>query len=175
MDLLMDGLLAAATLFAGGYCWVLARRVRELQALDKGLGGSIVTLTRQVELARGTLEEARGAAGESRHELGQLVGRAEAAAAQLRLLIAAVGEQASPAPPRPTPAEAPPAPPKLTLAFPEPAPAPARPAAAGSGEVPKPRPLPPLQGLLRKRTKGEAAEGSEHDLIEALSALVGER
>ena len=28
MDLLMNGLLMAATLFAGGYCWVLARRVR---------------------------------------------------------------------------------------------------------------------------------------------------
>ena len=30
MDVLMNGLLLAATLFAGGYCWVLAGRVREL-------------------------------------------------------------------------------------------------------------------------------------------------
>ena len=35
MDLLMNGLLMAATLFAGGYCWVLARRVRDLKSLDK--------------------------------------------------------------------------------------------------------------------------------------------
>ena len=59
MDLLMNGLLMAATLFAGGYCWVLARRVRDLKSLDSGLGGAIVTLTRQIELARATLEEAR--------------------------------------------------------------------------------------------------------------------
>ena len=36
MDLLMNGLLIAATLFAGGYCWVLARRVRDLKSLDPG-------------------------------------------------------------------------------------------------------------------------------------------
>jgi hypothetical protein len=63
MDVLMDGLLATATLFAGGYCFVLARRVNDLKSLDKGLGGAIVTLTRQVELARTTLEEARAATG----------------------------------------------------------------------------------------------------------------
>ena len=59
MDLLMDGLLMAATLFAGIYCWVLARRVEALKSLDQGLGGAIVTLTRQIELARTTLDEAR--------------------------------------------------------------------------------------------------------------------
>ena len=59
MDLLMNGLLMAATLFAGGYCWVLGRRVQDLKSLDRGLGGSIVTLTRQIELAR---DDARGGA-----------------------------------------------------------------------------------------------------------------
>ena len=34
MGLLMDGLLMAASLFAGAYCWVLARRVRDLKDLD---------------------------------------------------------------------------------------------------------------------------------------------
>ena len=66
MDVLMNGLLLAATLFAGGYCWVLAGRVRELKSLDRGLGGAIVTLTRQIELARGTLEEARASTRENR-------------------------------------------------------------------------------------------------------------
>ena len=46
MGLLMDGLLMAASLFAGGYCWVLSRRVQDLKNLDRGLGGSIVNLTR---------------------------------------------------------------------------------------------------------------------------------
>ena len=52
MDVIMDGLLLAASLFAALYCWVLSRRVRALQSLDAGLGGAIVTLTRQIELAR---------------------------------------------------------------------------------------------------------------------------
>ena len=89
MDLLMNGLLIAATLFAGGYCWVLARRVRDLKSLDSGLGGAIVTLTRQVELARTTLDEARTASRDTRQDLAQLVAKADGAAGQLRLLIAA--------------------------------------------------------------------------------------
>lgn len=89
MDLLMNGLLIAATVFAGGYCWVLARRVRDLKSLDKGLGGAIVTLTRQIELARTTLDEARSGSRETQQDLAQLVARAEGAAGQLRLLIAA--------------------------------------------------------------------------------------
>ena len=97
MDLMMNGLLIAATLFAGGYCWVLARRVQDLKSLDRGLGGSIVSLTRQVELARLTLDEARAASKETRQDLGQLVGRADTAARELRLLIAAA--PVMPAPP----------------------------------------------------------------------------
>ncbi len=31
MELLMNGLLMAASLFAGGYCWVLSRRVKDLK------------------------------------------------------------------------------------------------------------------------------------------------
>ncbi len=89
MDLLMNGLLMAATLFAGAYCWVLGRRVQDLKSLDRGLGGSIVTLTRQIELARTTLEEARGASKETRQDLANLVAKADGAANQLKLLIAA--------------------------------------------------------------------------------------
>ncbi len=83
MELLTNGLLIAATLFAGGYCWVLARRVRELKSLDKGLGKSIVTLTRQIELARTTLEESRHAAKVSRSDLTDLLRKAGEAAARV--------------------------------------------------------------------------------------------
>lgn len=98
MDLIMDGLLTAATLFAGAYCWVLAGRVRALKSLDGGLGGAIVTLTRQIELARATLDEARGASRETRQDLSQLTARADAAAAQLRLLLAAIEKVPAPPP-----------------------------------------------------------------------------
>lgn len=109
MDLLMNGLLMAATLFAGGYCWVLGRRVQDLKSLDRGLGGSIVTLTRQIELARATLDEARGASKETRQELAQLIGKADAAANQLKMLIAAapIYPPAAPAPASPPVPEAP--------------------------------------------------------------------
>ncbi|WP_424930854.1 hypothetical protein [Amaricoccus macauensis] len=79
MELLTNGLLIAATLFAGGYCWVLSRRVRELKSLDKGLGKSIVTLTRQIEVARTTLEESRNAAKISRNDLTDLLQKADEA------------------------------------------------------------------------------------------------
>lgn len=101
MDLLMNGLLTVATLFAGGYCWVLARRVRDLKSLDRGLGGAIVTLTRQIELARTTLDEAKSSSTASKEELQHLVARADAAAMQLRLLLAAapaIAPAPSPAP-----------------------------------------------------------------------------
>jgi hypothetical protein len=196
MDLLMNGLLMAATIFAGGYCWVLGRRVQDLKSLDRGLGGSIVTLTRQIELARTTLDEARGASQETRADLERLVGRADAAANQLRLLIAAAPVGA-PEPRRAPVAEAPatsrpvgpPEMPDLSALLeapelkpePEPQPEPARAApamAVNLADVPKPRALAPVENPLR-RAKGlarpAAAEApvSEDAILEALSALAG--
>jgi hypothetical protein len=192
MDVLMDGLLATATLFAGGYCFVLARRVNDLKSLDKGLGGAIVTLTRQVELARTTLEEARAATGESRQELGQLIARADTAAGQLRLLLASVRE---PAPRSGPPATEAAAPAVRRPAVAEPAPPPPRPAAGRAplvlGEVepadapdaemteaaalPKPRALPPIENPLRRRDRDDAPPRSEEEILAALSALAASR
>ncbi len=89
MDLLMNGLLTAATLFAGGYCWVLAAGCTSLKSLDNGLGGAIVTLTRQIELARADPRRGEASSRDTRQDLSQLVASADAAAGQLRLLIAA--------------------------------------------------------------------------------------
>ena len=157
MDLLMNGLLMAASLFAGGYCWVLARRVRDLKSLDKGLGAAIVALTRQIELARVTLEEARASSRDTRQELAQLVAKADAAANQLRLLLAAAPKPAELAPIQP----------------PEPV-APAAPAEAPSlADVPKPRTLVRVENPLR-RARGESEPArSEDDIIEALRQLAG--
>lgn len=197
MDVLMNGLLLAASLFAGSYCWVLSRRVRDLKSLDTGLGGAIVTLTRQIELARGTLEEARAATSENTRDLDRLIGRADAAAATLKGALAAARDIETrlaarpPAPAEPaTPArERPPAGiPSLRLAvsaedhLPEPEPEPdAEPAfVAASGRapaledfIPKPRRLPPLENPLRPRagTVRNAVPESEDELLEALSAL----
>lgn len=190
MDLLMNGLLMAATLFAGGYCWVLGRRVQDLKSLDRGLGGSIVTLTRQIELARTTLEEARGASTETRADLDRLIAKAEAAATQLRLLIAA-GPVHPPVPcaaeePAARPVSLPEMPDLAALLkapeakapqrepMPEPDPAPRPAAAMNLAEVPKPRALVPVENPLR-RAKGlapkPAGEAGEDAILEALTAL----
>ena len=185
MDVLMNGLLLAASLFAGGYCWVLARRVHELKSLDRGLGGAIVTLTRQIELARGTLEEARAATRDNKQDLTQLIARADSATTQLKSVLAAArdaelraayqarqtGSAAQPAP------EASPAPPQRDEAapvrlavLPKEETSPARAEAAVEDFVPKPRSLAALESPLRPRAPKEAPR-SEEDLIEALSAI----
>ena len=203
MELMMNGLLMAATLFAGGYCWVLGRRVQDLKSLDRGLGGSIVTLTRQIELARATLEDARGASKETRADLDQLIGKADAAANQLKLLIAAA--PVYPSSPRPAAVTAPVTspvsgqvavtearlvglPPMPDLAElmraaeprtpppAEPAPDPVGAVAMNLSEVPKPRALAPVENPLR-RARGAAArapaEPSEDAILEALTVLAG--
>ena len=168
MNLLMNGLLVAATLFAGGYCWVLARRVRDLKSLDSGLGGAIVTLTRQVELARTTLDEARTSSRDTRQDLAQLLAKADGAAGQLRLLIAAA----------PLPAAAPqpvPVPEPIAVAPQPPAP-PAEPAPViAIRSVPKPRALAPVENPLRRKDAEPAPRSSEEDILEALTALAGGR
>lgn len=171
MELLTDGLLLAATLFAATYCWVLARRVDALKDLDKGLGGTLVRLTRQIELARATLDEARANTREGRQDLARLATRAEAAAEQLRLLLAAVNDPngAEPAQPalrataarpargsapegRPPSAPSSPAPTSAARApSARPAPAPAlRTAPAGMQSSPG-RPEPSADGLPKPR------------------------
>lgn len=123
MDVLMNGLLLAATVFAGGYCWVLARRVHALKSLDTGLGGAIVTLTRQIELARSTLDEAKTSASTAHGDLSELLAKAEAVSGQLKLSLAATRLAGADRPePDPEPeidrAERPKAPPATTMAAP---------------------------------------------------------
>ncbi|HRW16107.1 hypothetical protein [Amaricoccus sp.] len=184
----MNGLLLAASLFAGGYCWVLARRVHELKSLDRGLGGAIVTLTRQIELARGTLEEARAATRENKQDLTQLIARADSATTQLKSVLAAARDadlraayqarlsgaavqRAPEGPPVPPlrDEQAQPAPVRLAV-LPKEEAAPARPEPAPEEIVPKPRSLAAFESPLRPRAPKDAPR-SEDDLIEALSAI----
>ncbi|MBB5220843.1 hypothetical protein HNP73_000764 [Amaricoccus macauensis] len=178
MDFLMNGLLLAATCFAGTYCWVLARRVRALKSLEGGLGGAIVTLTRQVELARTTLEEARSSSGDTKAELGKMVERADMAANQLRLLISAA-PHAAPAPARVSDTAPPPeakaagsrgvrSEPTITARGP---------AAAQVRRAPRPRAVVPTMGVVADhvpRPEAEAAAGPQavSMAIPALDRLV---
>ena len=189
MDVIMDGLLIAATLFAGTYCWVLSRRVRALKSLDSGLGAAIVTLTRQIELARGTLDEARSGARETRQDLAQLTARADAASAQLRLLLTAA-ERRPGAAATPEAEGAPPASRNEALAarrreaagprlVPDPEEAPPEGLQENAVLVPKPRRALSLEGLARRRPAAPegGAEPDEAAVVAALTALAasGER
>lgn len=86
-ELLMNGLLTAATLFAGCYCWILSARINRLRSLDKGLGGSIVSMTRQIELARKTLLDARSETDRKHAELRQMLKEANATTEKLKAEI----------------------------------------------------------------------------------------
>ena len=186
MGLLMDGLLLAACLFAGGYCWVLSGRVRDLKNLDRGLGGSIVNLTRQIELARATLEEARGASEKTREELTTLVAKAESATGQLRMTLATVRTATPPPAPKADPVPAPaPAAKRPKPEWPDPAAAPrarreeretvAEKADPEIDSIPKPRALAPLDHPLRALRRETPAE-AETDILTALNSIAkGER
>lgn len=184
MDVLMNGLLLTATLFAGGYCWILSRRVRDLKSLDGGLGGAIVTLTRQIELARGTLEEARTATREKARDLNQLIARAEAATATLKGTLAAARDIEVRVGPRAVSAEVADVSdefqqagrPDLRLAASADTKVADLVAASGRAPilddfVPKPRGLGPLRSPALARSA--PVPESEDELIDALTALAG--
>ena len=87
MDLLADSLLIGGAIAAAFYCWVLSVRVRSLKDLDKGLGGAIAGLSRQVDEMQTTLKAAKSYSETSKSELESLATRAEAASDQLRDLL----------------------------------------------------------------------------------------
>ncbi|MEO0912205.1 MAG: hypothetical protein AAFY59_04345 [Pseudomonadota bacterium] len=95
MELIADGLLIAAAGTAALYCWVLSRRLTALNDLDKGLGGAIASLSAQVDETRASLAAAKSATRDQSREMQDLTRRAEAAAAKLEMILAAVQERKS--------------------------------------------------------------------------------
>lgn len=103
MDLIADVLLAAGAFGAAAYCYVLARRLREFQTLESGMGGAIAVLSAQVDDMTRALDRAQGTAAVSARSLEALTARGEAAAARMELLLAALHDL--PDPPAPGPVE----------------------------------------------------------------------
>lgn len=93
MTLIADGLLIGGALAAAFYCWVLSIRVNGLKDLDKGLGGAIASLSRQVNEMQNTLKEAKAFNKDSQVELQELAERAERASDNLRLMLATVHKE----------------------------------------------------------------------------------
>ncbi|MEM8787756.1 MAG: hypothetical protein AAGE76_05810 [Pseudomonadota bacterium] len=87
MELIADGLLIAGALTAALYCWVLARRLRALRNMDKGLGGAIAGLSERVEQTKASLADTKASTRDISKELSELTARAEIAAGRLELLL----------------------------------------------------------------------------------------
>lgn len=102
MELIADILLVAGALGAGLYCFVLGRRLKRFNDLEKGVGGAVAVLSSQVDELNRTLAAARDASDSSGAALGELTGRAEAVAQRLELMMASMHDVA------PAPAAAPP-------------------------------------------------------------------
>lgn len=97
--MIADLLLAAGAFGAAFYCYVLAGRLRRFSTLENGMGGAIAVLSAQVDDMTRLLDQARTAATGSASKLEDLTARAEAAAARLELLVAALHDL--PEPPAP--------------------------------------------------------------------------
>ena len=189
MTVIMDGLLVAATIFAGSYCWVLSRRVRALMDLDKGLGGAITTMTRQIEQAKLALDEAKAAGRGNREELQALIGKADAAAAQLRMLMASQREADRPRSLRTRSDAEPRSRSVLDEIADEEAQAPRAELSAAERPVPrraerpldddptpKPRAVVSFDSILRKPLAPKPrGKSSEDEILAALSAMAGPR
>lgn len=90
MVLIADVLMAAGSFGAAIYCYVLSGRLKKFTTLESGMGSAIAVLSAQVDDMTRALEQARTAATGSAEGLQSLTPRAEAGAARLELLLAAL-------------------------------------------------------------------------------------
>jgi hypothetical protein len=96
MELIADVLMSAGAFGAAIYCYVLAGRLKKFSTLESGMGGAIAVLSAQVDDMTRALEKARGAANGSASSLEGMTARAEAVAARLELLVAAMHDLPDP-------------------------------------------------------------------------------
>ncbi|MBI6628918.1 hypothetical protein [Pontibaca salina] len=90
MELIADIFLVAGALGAGFYCFVLSRRLKRFNDLEKGVGGAVAVLSSQVDGLTKTLAAARVASDGANATLSGLTTRAEAVAGRLELLMASM-------------------------------------------------------------------------------------
>lgn len=90
MEFIADIFLAAGALGAGFYCFVLGRRLKRFNDLEKGVGGAVAVLSAQVDDLNKTLAAAQSSAKQSADTLTNLVNRAEDAERRLELQMAAL-------------------------------------------------------------------------------------
>ena len=99
MTMIADILLVAGALGAALYCYVLSRRLRRFNDLEKGVGGAVAVLSVQVDDLTEILNRAQVSAKESVAQLDAVSARAEAAHKRLELSIASMHDLPEPAQP----------------------------------------------------------------------------
>ncbi|MEM6890565.1 MAG: hypothetical protein AAF636_20905 [Pseudomonadota bacterium] len=90
MEMIADILLAAGAIGAGIYCFVLGRRLKRFNDLEKGVGGAVAVLSAQVDDLTKTLAAAQTTAHGSTDVLNELTSRAEQMSKQLELQLASL-------------------------------------------------------------------------------------
>lgn len=90
MDYISDILLAAGAIGAGFYCFILGRRLKKFNSLEKGVGGAVAVLSSQVDELSAMLTAAQKTAAESSKTLSDLSERAERTSRKLEMQMASL-------------------------------------------------------------------------------------
>lgn len=98
MGFIADALLVLGAFTAAAYCIILAKRLRNFNDLEKGIGGAVSVLSSQVETLAATLKDAQTMANQSNTSLEDLTHRAENVSQKLELLMASMHDLPSTAP-----------------------------------------------------------------------------
>lgn len=99
MNVIADVLLVAGALGAAFYCFVLGRRLRRFNDLEKGVGGAVAVLSSQVDELSRTLREAREKSQLANDDLQKLTQKADSVAQRLELIMASMHDMPNEADP----------------------------------------------------------------------------
>lgn len=90
MELIADIFLVAGSIGAAVYCFILGKRLKKFNSLEKGVGGAVALLSTQVEDLKATLESAQQTASVSAETLADLNVRAEEISKRLEIQLASL-------------------------------------------------------------------------------------
>ena len=95
MTLIADIFLTAGCIGAALYCYILGRRLRAFNDLERGMGGAVAVLSAQVDDLEKSVTAAKTSAANSQQELEAVTLRAEDVRRQLEIQIAALHDVSS--------------------------------------------------------------------------------
>ena len=90
MGLIADIFLAAGALGASLYCFILGKRLKQFNSLEKGVGGAVAVLSSRVEDLTKTLSSAQETAARSATTLLDLTEKAEESSRRMELKMASL-------------------------------------------------------------------------------------